>query len=80
MKRVLFVAAAAVTATCAFAAQPVHAETEASPSGSASLTKVIEHVANEVVDTAVPDWRPRHACLIVDQIDRSWCFTFPFPT
>ena len=28
---------------------------------------------------APPGWQPRHACVIVDEADKGWCITFPYP-
>ena len=79
MKRVLFTAVAAVVAACAFAAQPVKADPPP-PTDTKPVTKSIEDVGNQVVKAMLPSWKPRHACLIIDEIDKSWCFTVPFPT
>jgi hypothetical protein len=78
MKRVLLISAAVVGAVCALGAQPVKAD----PATDASLSQWADQTTNQLVNglPAPPGWHPRHACLIVDEANKGWCVTFPWPT
>jgi hypothetical protein len=79
MKHVLVISAGVLAAVGVFGAQPVKAD---APTSNTSLTGGVTALVNTVLQNAPapPGWQPRHACVIVDQADRGWCFTFPFPT
>jgi hypothetical protein len=77
MKRLLVLAATLMGVFAVFAAQPVKAD-ETSPQQNAGLNTWTNQLLGAL--PAPPSWKPRHACVIVDEINWGECLTFPWPS